>query len=73
VTRAPLRQVLGEFSTIEHQLEEIGVVPRRQIVASRVVIASGRLEEVLGGGELLEVTRINLADGVPFAKVTVCV
>jgi GntR family transcriptional regulator len=71
VTRAPLRQVLGEFSTIEQQLEEIGVVPRRRIIASRVIEATGRLEEVLGGGELLEVTRVNLADGTPFAKVTV--
>ncbi|MCL5052798.1 MAG: GntR family transcriptional regulator [Gammaproteobacteria bacterium] len=73
VTRAPFRQVLGEFSTIEHQLEEIGVVPRRQIVASRIITATGRLEEVLGGGELLEVTRVNLADGAPFAKITVWV
>ncbi|MEX6429461.1 MAG: GntR family transcriptional regulator [Ferrimicrobium sp.] len=73
VTRAPLRQVLGEFSTIERQLEEIGVVPRRRIIASRVIEATGRLQEVLGGGEVLEVTRVNLADGVPFAKVTVWV
>ncbi|WP_298212527.1 GntR family transcriptional regulator [Ferrimicrobium sp.] len=73
VKRAPLRQILGEFATIEHQLEEIGVVPQRRIIASRVITATGRLEEILGGGELLEVTRVNLADGSPFAKVTVWV
>ncbi|NNN16534.1 MAG: GntR family transcriptional regulator [Acidimicrobiaceae bacterium] len=67
----PVEQSLGRFSTIEDQLGEIGVVPRRQILNSKKVKAEGRILEVLGGGEILEVTRLNLADGVPFARVTV--
>ncbi len=73
VVQEPFKQVLGRFTTIEEQLEELGVATRRCIVGSRTVRANGRLEEVLGGGELLEVTRVNLADGQPFARVTVWV
>ena len=73
VLQEPFKQVLGRFTTIEEQLEELGVTTRRCIVGSRTLRASGRLEEVLGGGELMEVTRINLADGQPFARVTVWV
>lgn len=73
VARTPLRQPLGQFATIESQLEAMGVHSERRIVASEVRQASGRAREVLGPGEVLEVVRLNLADGVPFAKVTVWV
>jgi GntR family transcriptional regulator len=41
------------------------------VLSSTRVTASGRLEEILGSGEFLEVRRLNLADGMPFARVTV--
>jgi DNA-binding GntR family transcriptional regulator len=71
VAKEPYRQVLGRFSTIEEQLEAQGIKTERRIVGSRLLVASGRQEEVLGGGELMEVTRVNLAGGEPFAKVIV--
>lgn len=67
----PVPQSLGAFITLEEQLENVGMEPTRKVLSSRRVVASGRQEEVLGSGELLEVERLNLADGVPFARVTV--
>ncbi|WP_268749155.1 GntR family transcriptional regulator [Acidithrix ferrooxidans] len=69
----PVRQSLGRFTTIEAQMSERGVKPGRKIISARVEIAEGRLKEILGEGELLVITRINLADGNPFARVTVWV
>lgn len=73
VARTPLRQPLGQFATIEAQLEALGVRSERRVVDSRVRPATGRVREVLGEGEVLEVVRLNLTDGIPFAKVTVWV
>lgn len=67
----PVHQRLGQFSTIEEQLYEVGMTPSRQVLSSRRMKATGRIEEVLGSGEMLEVKRLNLADGLPFARVTV--
>lgn len=71
VVRVPLTQSLARLSTIEQQLRELGKKPERRILSSRTYPATGRVEEVLGGGEVREVVRLNLADGEPFAKVTV--
>jgi len=71
VARTPLRQPLGQFATIEAQLGALGVRSERRVVQSRVLAATGRVREVLGAGEVLEVVRLNLADEIPFAKVTV--
>lgn len=73
VVFTPLPQSLERFSTIEEQLSEIGVTPVRKILSSRRVTASGRIEESLGSGEMLEIERVNLADRLPFARVTVWV
>ncbi len=67
----PVPQSLGAFMTLEEQLENVGVEPSRKVLSSRRVMATGRQEEVLGSVELLEVERLNLADGIPFARVTV--
>ncbi len=67
----PLEQTLGSFGTIEEQLAEKGVTPRRKVLSSTRVTARGRLEEILGSGEFLEVRRLNLVDEIPFARVTV--
>ena len=67
----PLRQSLGRFMTMEAQMAENGVVPSRKIIATRRERAEGKVKEILGDRDLVVVTRLNLADGLPFARVTV--
>lgn len=67
----PVRQTLGRLGTIESQLEASGIRSERRIVSFGFVPAPARAEEVLGVGAVLEVRRVNLADGEPFALVTV--
>lgn len=54
-----VRQSLGALATIEAQLAEQGRVPERKVVSFRFT------------DHELEVVRVNLADGQPFAVVTV--
>ena len=58
-----VRQSLGALSTIEGQLTEQGRVPQRRVVSFGF--------EPDGGADSLVVVRVNLADGLPFAVVTV--
>ncbi len=67
----PLRQALGRLGTIEAQLTASGVRSERRILDFGFVPAGPRAREVLGGDTVLEVRRLNLADGAPFARVTV--
>jgi GntR family transcriptional regulator len=67
----PLRQTLGRLGTIEGQLASSGVRSDRRILAFRFVAAPPRARQVLGASTVLEVRRLNLADGEPFARVTV--
>ncbi len=71
VATEPLRQVLSELDTIEDQLAASGVVADRQVLDFAFLDAPPRAREVLGEGRVLEVCRLNLADGEPFARVTV--
>lgn len=71
VAQAPLRQDLGRLATIEAQLAGGGIRPERRILEFELTEASGRAREVLGKGRVLRVKRLNLADGAPFAVVTV--
>lgn len=71
VAAQPLRQTLAELGTIEAQLAASGLEPERRVLEFAFVTAAGRVAEVLGDGEVLRVQRMNLADGVPFARVTV--
>ncbi|MEM9034414.1 MAG: GntR family transcriptional regulator [Actinomycetota bacterium] len=71
VAAQPLRQTLAELGTIEAQLTASGVEPDRRVLEFAFVPSTGRIEAVLGAGEVLRVRRINLADGMPFARVTV--
>jgi GntR family transcriptional regulator len=71
VSTAPVRQVLGRLGTIEEQLEQLGVGSERRVVEFRFVAAPARVRQVLGADAVLEVRRVNLADGQPFARVTV--
>ena len=71
VSADPLRQSLGRLGTIEAQLAASGREPQRRILGFAFVPAPPPVEEVLGPGPVLEVRRVNLADGTPFARVTV--
>ena len=66
-----VRQSLGRLGTIESQLGELGVGSERRVVGFRFVAAPPRARQVLGVDSVLEVRRVNRADGQPFARVTV--
>ena len=59
-----VRQSLGTLSTIEDQLTQQGRVSERRVLSFGFVVAPD-------GTEVLQVVRVNLADGQPFAIVTV--
>ena len=67
----PLRQSLGRLGTIEAQLAASGVRSERRILDFGFVPAPPRVLHTLGSATVLEVRRLNLADGEPFARVTV--
>lgn len=71
VAADPLRQSLGRLGTIEAQLAESGIASERRILGFAFVAAPARVRAVLGCASVLEVRRLNLADGAPFARVTV--
>lgn len=71
VAGEPLRQHLDELSTIEGQLERRGIKPERRVVEFDFRAAPKRIAQVLGTDQVLRVKRLNLADGQPFAVVTV--
>ncbi|MGH9073952.1 MAG: GntR family transcriptional regulator, partial [Acidimicrobiales bacterium] len=77
VAGAPLRQTLGRLGTIEAQLAASGASAERRVLDFGFVAASDRdaapdrVAALLGPGPVLRVRRLNLADGQPFARVTV--
>lgn len=71
VATDPLRQSLGRLGTIERQLTDEGVESTRQVLDFRFVSAPPRARQVLGCDTVLRVRRLNLADGEPFALITV--
>jgi len=71
VAAAPLQQSLGQLATIEAQLSDSGIRPERQILEFAFEKASQHVQMVLGAEQVLRVKRLNLADGEPFALVTV--
>ena len=71
VASDPLRQSLGRLSTIESQLAASGVDAERRVLDFAFVDAPPEVSAVLGAGRVLQVRRLNLADGAPFARVTV--
>ena len=71
VATAPLQQQLTRLDTIEHQLEQGGIRPERQILEFAFVAAPPHVADRLGCSQVLRVKRRNLADGAPFAVVTV--
>lgn len=71
VATEPVRQRLERLGTIEAQLATSGKDPARQILEFAFGTPPQHVREVLGTDRTLRVKRVNLADGEPFAVVTV--
>ena len=67
----PVRQPLGRLATIEEQMAESGVVSERRILEFAFERAPKFVSRVLNTAQVLRVKRLNMADGEPFAIVTV--
>lgn len=67
----PVRQQLGRLGTIEGQLAAMGVAAERRVLEFGFVVAEPKVRRVLRCDHVLRVRRLNLADGAPFARVTV--
>ena len=66
-----VRQPLARLGTLEEQLGRLGMTSERRIAEFAFVRAPARIRQVLGVDKVLRVSRVNLADGQPFARVTV--
>ncbi len=64
-------QNLGSLATIESHVEGVGKLSERKVEEFAYEAAPERVERVLGVDHVLRVERVNLADGEPFAVVTV--
>ncbi len=71
VAGEPVRQSLETLGTIESQVEGVGKISERKIAEFAYEDAPERVRKVLGVTDVLRVKRVNLADGEPFAVVTV--
>ena len=71
VAAETVRQPLVRLATIEEQLEAEGKRSERRILDFAFVVAPPHVQAVLGVDRVLMVRRLNLADGEPFARVTV--
>ena len=66
-----VRQPLARLSTIEDQMRDSGATPERRILEFAFEKAPRDVAKILGSAQVLRVKRVNLADGEPFAIVTV--
>ena len=77
VAAVPVRQTLARLATIEGQLSSLGSAVERRVLDFGFQRAPARvrsqLELAVGDDRVLHVRRVNLADGEPFARVTVWV
>lgn len=71
VADEPVRQSLESLATIESQVEGVGKLSERKVEHFAFEAAPERVARVLGVDQVLRVKRVNLADGEPFAVVTV--
>jgi GntR family transcriptional regulator len=71
VATEPVRQRLEHLGTIEEQLEGVGRTAERRVIEFAFTRPPARVADVLGVEQVLRVKRVNLADGEPFAVVTV--
>lgn len=70
VAATPFAQPLDELVPIERQLEKSGQQPERKIIDFNFRSAPNQVAPILGE-RVLEVRRLNLVDGAPFAVVIV--
>lgn len=66
-----VRQPLARLATIEDQMRASGAVPERRVLEFAFEKAPKDIATALGSSNVLRVRRVNLADGEPFAIVTV--
>ena len=71
VAGEPVRQPLARLATIEDQMRASGVKPERRVLEFAFERAPRDVARALGSAQTLRVRRLNLADGEPFAIVTV--
>ncbi|WP_116997951.1 GntR family transcriptional regulator [Desertimonas flava] len=71
VATEPVRQSLEQLGTIEAQLASDGRSNERRVLEFAFVEPPARVAALLGPDTVLRVKRVNLADGEPFAVVTV--
>jgi len=71
VTGQPVQQPLDQLGTIEAQLEASGRRAERRVSEFGFTAPPAHVRAVLGVDQVLRVKRVNLADGEPFAVVTV--
>ena len=71
VAGEPVRQRLEHLGTIEDQLQDSGRHGERKVIEFAFEPPPERVREILGVDQVLRVKRVNLADGEPFAVVTV--
>jgi GntR family transcriptional regulator len=74
VDPALVRQALGRLTTVEAQLAASGRHAERRVLGFAFLRhrkAPPAVVDALGPGTVLQVRRVNLADGEPFARVTV--
>ena len=71
VAGEPVRQSLESLGTIESQVEGVGKLSERKIEEFAFETAPERVRKILEVDQVLRVKRVNLADGEPFAVVTV--
>jgi len=71
VGAGPVRQSLDTLDTIERQLERAGQTGERRVLQFGFVSAPADVSDALKVDDVLEVVRINYADGEPFVLVTV--
>ena len=70
----PVHQALGRVTTVEAALEAAGAVPQRRVLQFAFEPANSEVAgelRIAAQAEVLRVRRLNLADGQPFAVVTV--
>jgi len=71
VATEPVRQSLESLGTIESQVEGVGKISERKVEEFAFEDPPGHVRALLESDHVLRVKRVNLADGEPFAVVTV--
>ena len=71
VATEPVRQHLQTLGTIESQVEGVGKISERKVSEFAFEQPPARVRKFLRTDQVLRVKRVNLADGEPFAVVTV--